>query len=377
MSAVRLAQRVEDVAQFRGRLAAQPAADELAIEVPDREAVVLRIQFGVMTDFVFERIEVGEQMTAHAIRVDHLQHGRFARDELVGRRRAHGQSIAISPPAHRLVRDAQVAIEVVVEAVFADEQLVDAGEERPRLRALDDAMVVRRRHRHHLRDAEVGEDGRIGRRVFGGVVDLAGGDDRSLRRHEPRDRSDRADRAGIRQRDRRAFEVRDFERVVARFADDVVVGLEELREVHRLRALDVRDEQRTRAVLALDVDGDAEVDVFAVDAGGLAVLRRERGVHPRELFQRSHDRVRDDVRERRFALTRQREVIVDDAPVFLERLDRDVADGRRRRDLERQRHVLRDFCRGAAKHAALPPAGGGTGVGRVVGGGGWAWAGCV
>ena len=31
---------------------------------------------------------------------------------------------------------------------------------------------------------------------------------------------------------RRAFEVGDLERVVARLADDVVVGLEELREVH-------------------------------------------------------------------------------------------------------------------------------------------------
>ena len=34
----------------------------------------------------------------------------------------------------------------------------------------------------------------------------------------------------------------------------------------RLRALDVRDEQRARAVLLLDVDGQAEVDVLAVDA---------------------------------------------------------------------------------------------------------------
>src|SRR5205809_695430 len=83
----------------------------------------------------------------------------------------------------------------------------------------------------------------------------------------------------------------------------VVVSLEELREVQRLRAFDVRDQQRSRSIFSFDVDGDAEVDVFAVDPSGLSVLLGERGVHPRKLLQRFHDRPRDDVRERRFALT--------------------------------------------------------------------------
>ena len=70
---------------FAGLLAAQAAADEVAVEVPDREAVELRIELGMLADLVLERIEVGEQMTAHAVGVDHLQRRGFARDDLVGR----------------------------------------------------------------------------------------------------------------------------------------------------------------------------------------------------------------------------------------------------------------------------------------------------
>ena len=72
LSAVRFAQRVEDVAQLRGELAAKAAADEFAIEVPYGEAVERGIELGMALDFVFERIEIGEQMAAYTIRVDHL-----------------------------------------------------------------------------------------------------------------------------------------------------------------------------------------------------------------------------------------------------------------------------------------------------------------
>ena len=78
--------------------------------------------------------------------------------------------------------------------------------------------------------------------------------------------------------------------------------------------------ERSRAVFALDVDGDAEVDVLAVDARGRGVLLDKRRVHARELLDGVDDRPRDDVRERRFRLAGQREVVVDDAPVLFEAL---------------------------------------------------------
>src|SRR5205823_4575582 len=48
-------------------------------------------------------------------------------------------------------------------------------------------------------------------------------------------------------------------------------------------------------------------------------------------------------------LAGQREMVIDDTPVFLEHFHRDVADGRRGRDAERRLHVLHDLRRGAAK----------------------------
>ena len=105
-----------------------------------------------------------------------------------------------------------------------------------------------------------------------------------------------------------------------------------MREVHRLRALDVRNYERAGSVLALHVDGDAEVDILAIDACGLPVLLDERGVHARMVFHRLHDRPGNDVRERCFRLAVEREVIVDHAPVLLQRLHRDRAHRRRRGD---------------------------------------------
>src|SRR5688500_14043249 len=77
---VGLAECVEDVAELRRQFSAEAAADELTVEIPDREAVIERIELCVMMYLVFERIEVGEEMTAHAIGVDHLQHRGLARD---------------------------------------------------------------------------------------------------------------------------------------------------------------------------------------------------------------------------------------------------------------------------------------------------------
>ena len=109
------------------------------------------------SDFVFERIEIGEEMSAHAIGVDHLQRRRLPRH------RVFPFAGAILSPALRLIRNAQVAIDLIVEIVSAEKELVHGGEKCPRFRTLNDAMVVCRRHRHHFGDAEIGQHGRIGR----------------------------------------------------------------------------------------------------------------------------------------------------------------------------------------------------------------------
>ena len=72
LSAVRLAQGVEDVAQLRRHAAAQAAADEFAIEIPDRQAVKRRVELGMPMHRVLKRIEVRQQMAADSVGIDHL-----------------------------------------------------------------------------------------------------------------------------------------------------------------------------------------------------------------------------------------------------------------------------------------------------------------
>ena len=74
-SGVGVAQHAEDVAQ-RHRCAAREATGrELAVEVPDGEAPVDRVELRVGLGLLAtERIEVGDQVAAHAVHVDELVH---------------------------------------------------------------------------------------------------------------------------------------------------------------------------------------------------------------------------------------------------------------------------------------------------------------
>ena len=62
--------------------------------------------------------------------------------------------VDVGAPLDRLVRHAEVVEDVLVEAVLAEQQLVDPLQEQPALGALDDAVVVGARDRDDLADAE-------------------------------------------------------------------------------------------------------------------------------------------------------------------------------------------------------------------------------
>ena len=56
------------------RLAAEAAGDELAVEVPERQAVLDDVEVGVRALHVLERVGVGHQVAADAEGVDELLH---------------------------------------------------------------------------------------------------------------------------------------------------------------------------------------------------------------------------------------------------------------------------------------------------------------
>ncbi len=80
-----------------------------------------------------------------------------------------------------------------------------------------------------------------------------------------------ADAAGVGERDRDTREVLGGELAVTRAPDDVLVRAVELREVVGVGVLDRGDDEGSVAVLARQVDGQAEVGVCGGDRVGLAV----------------------------------------------------------------------------------------------------------
>ena len=102
-AAVGVAQDAEDVAQLHeaASRAAELAGRELAVEVPQGQAVRLDPQVGVAALLVLERVGVGHQVTADPVGVDQLQDPGLLVDLVVVRRRDVGV------PADRLVGDPQ------------------------------------------------------------------------------------------------------------------------------------------------------------------------------------------------------------------------------------------------------------------------------
>ena len=97
----------------------------MAVEVPQGQAVAGDVEVGVAPLAVLQRVGVGHEVAAHPVGVDELlDAGDLVDVVVVGRR-------DVLDPADRLVRDAQALEDLVVEAVLAEEQLVDMRRKSP------------------------------------------------------------------------------------------------------------------------------------------------------------------------------------------------------------------------------------------------------
>ena len=357
-SAVGIAQHAEDVAELHALLATDrrvhaglEAGEELAVEVPDGEAVERRVEFGVhLRRLGGEGIEVGDEVAAHPVHVDEVRHAHLLADRgLLAVDRVH-----VGVPLDGGVRHADRGEHVLVEVLGAEQHVVDLLEEQPGLGTLDDAVVVGGADRHGLADAEVGDGARVGGGKARRVRERTHADDDSLARHEARDGTLGADGARVGERDGDAGEVVGRELVVVGLADDLVVGGDEGLEVHLIGALDGGHDQAAAAVLLLHVDREAEVDRTLAKDAGLAVGTGDvRVVHLRQVVgDGADDGVTDDVGEADLAATRATEVAVDDGTVDLEQAGGHLAETRRRGDGERLLHVLDDARADAADRVA-------------------------
>ncbi len=230
-AAVGVPQHPKDLAQREEGRPTKTAGRELAVEVPEGEAVLGDVEVGVTTLAVLERVGVGHEVAADAVGVDEFLDPSDLVDVVVVSRRD------VLDPAHRLVGDPQRGEDLVVEAFGAEQQLVDDPQEIAALSTLDDAVVIGRRQRERLAHRVAVEGLDRGAGPFGGVFHRTDTDDRALALHEAGDGVHGADGAGVRQGDRRAGEVFDGELAVAGLFHHVFVCRPEVDEVHRLGRL--------------------------------------------------------------------------------------------------------------------------------------------
>ena len=124
-----------------------------------------------------------------------------------------------------------------------------------------------------------------------------------------------------------------------------------------------RHDQLTAAVLARQVDRQAQVDVRRGDTFGLPSTSAKCRFMFGNFVDRLHDRVAEQVGERDLPAAGALEVVVDDDAVVDHQLGRDGAHAGRGRHVQRRVHVLHDGGGGAAQRLASSPSRG-RGPGR-------------
>ena len=79
LAAIGALQDVENFAQRRAFRVGQAAGNEHSIEIPDRQTVRFDVQLGMIKQrHRVQRIDVGDQVPAHAIGIDQFHHARFS-----------------------------------------------------------------------------------------------------------------------------------------------------------------------------------------------------------------------------------------------------------------------------------------------------------
>ena len=285
-----------------------------------------------------ERVEPRGEVAEMPDRL-HERHRRRHGTQIIGRRATgHGKRRFHDSNVSRLPcpdsRESQTLEYRTVEVVLSLQQALEPAQEESRLRALDDAVVVSARERHHLRRAD--------------LADGAGGDDRALALQEPRDGSERAERAGVGEGDGGPGEVVGKELVAARLLHQGLVGGAELREVHPLGVLDDGNDERAAPVLLLDVHRQAQVHGLGIEAVRLPLDLPQRVGHHGEGACRLDEGVADEMRVGDFQPAR-RQGAVQQLALGVEHVDGDVAERGRSGDGERVRHVLRETRGGAGE----------------------------
>ncbi len=341
-TAVGVAQDLEDLRERKDLAPRQAEGVEAPLKVVGAEPVAPGVEVRAeLRGTLLEGIEPRDQVAAHPVHVDERPDHQLL-PQLIP---VAGGRHASLGPADRFTAETQRGEDLVVEAVPAHEELVDAPQKQPRLGPLDDPVVVGRRQRDDGADAEGAQ--RLGRRrlELDRIVEHADPDDRALAAHQPRQRLGRPERPRVRDRDGAAAQIVDDELAGPRPVDEILVGGAEPGEVERVGTLDHRDDERARTVGSRKVDGESQPDVGVADDPGrprpVGVVDVAR-VQRRDLADGPDDGPPDEVGEADLEFVPLAQLLVDEGPVGLQHPRRDRVHARRRRHGQARDHVLGD-----------------------------------
>ena len=175
----------------------QAAGDEFAVEVPNRQTKILKVQFGRVVGRHIQWIDVGQQMPANAICVDELQYIGLFFDLLRAAITAEKLWIMIFGPTERRIIDLKIAKDRVVKLMLAKQEFVNCCQEQATFGALDHAVVVCVCKGDRLADADLRERRGGHSLVLSRIFDRAGRNNQALAGHQTWVRGRSADRAGI------------------------------------------------------------------------------------------------------------------------------------------------------------------------------------
>src|SRR5215510_11623542 len=181
LSTIKADEHPPDFAESRFIAATQPTREKASIEVPDCQPIVLRIELRVlMYRHHIERIDVGDQMTAYSVSVNELEEPSLFSYLLTLTVDPRKEWVDIDRPAQWFICNSQVSEYLVIEVVLSQEQFVYVRKKKSGFGALDDPVVVSAGDRKYFTDAQLGERILGHRRIFRGIFNRPGGDNRSL-----------------------------------------------------------------------------------------------------------------------------------------------------------------------------------------------------
>ncbi len=275
-----------------------------------------------------------ERLDQRHRRRDVVQHVRRDRLRRLGQLGCRGREAIADGRQLQALRDR------VVKVIFALEEMIERGEEAPRLRALNDPVIVGTGHGHHFAHAQLaqlvlGHGAELDR-----IADRADRDDAALARHESRHRRGGPEAAGIRELDGGAREVVRHQSIGPGLFHYAFVRGQEAGEVHGVRALDHRYHEASTAVLALHVHRETEAYTLRLDPVRRAIVHQEGVRHHRMALGRLHQGEGDEVGEGELLLAAGRlETGIQLAPAGLERRHREHPEGGGGRHREALVHV--------------------------------------